>query len=70
VIRQRRMLTDADREEISRGIAENREDTVIVARIPPQWVSRLPGRGRPQGSHGASPQTQASQARRRPAIAC
>ena len=30
---QRRMLTDADREEISRGIAENLEGKVIAARI-------------------------------------
>ena len=30
---QRRMLTDADREEISRGIAENLEGKLIAARI-------------------------------------
>jgi transposase, IS30 family len=39
---QRRMLTDADREEISRGIAENLEGKVIAARIGrcPSVVSR------------------------------
>lgn len=39
---QRRMLTDADREEISRGIAEGLEGKVIAARIRwcPNVVSR------------------------------
>ena len=39
---QRRMLTEADREEISRGIAEDLEGKVIAARIGrcPSVVSR------------------------------
>lgn len=40
--RKRRMLTEADREEISRGIAEDLEGKVIAERIgrSPSAVSR------------------------------
>ncbi|MGH3873460.1 MAG: helix-turn-helix domain-containing protein [Pseudonocardiaceae bacterium] len=68
-------MTEADREEISRGIAEGVEGTVIAARMgrSPSVVSReitrhggrarYRGRGRPSGDHGAAPQAQGPQTR-------
>jgi IS30 family transposase len=65
---QRRMLTDADREEISRGIAEGLEGKVIAARIRwcPSVVSREITRhgGRP-GYRAVVAQRAAAEQRRR-----
>ncbi len=52
---QRRMLTEADREEISRGIAEKLEGTVIAARIGrcPSVISREIARHGGRGGYRA-----------------
>ncbi|MGH3498144.1 MAG: IS30 family transposase [Nocardioidaceae bacterium] len=66
---QRRMLTDADREEISRGIAENLEGKVIAARIGrcPSVVSREIARhGRRPGYRAVVARRVAAEQRRRP----
>ncbi|MGH3534087.1 MAG: helix-turn-helix domain-containing protein, partial [Pseudonocardiaceae bacterium] len=63
------MLTDADREEISRGIAENLEGKVIAARIGrcPSVVSREIARhGRRPGYRAVVARRVAAEQRRRP----
>ncbi|MGH3572801.1 MAG: transposase, partial [Pseudonocardiaceae bacterium] len=66
---RRRMLTEADREEISRGIAENLEGTVIAARIGrcPSVVSReITRHGGRAGYRAVVARRVAAEQRRRP----
>lgn len=75
---QRRMLTESDREETSRGIVAGLEVQVIAVRIgrksqrglPGHRPARRPGRlsscSCPAGAHGAPVATQDPQDRRRP----
>jgi IS30 family transposase len=68
---QRRMLTEADREEISRGIAEELEGTVIATRIGrcPSVVSREIFRhGGRAGYRAVAARRVAAERRRRPKL--